>query len=349
MDTIKINFDNGIDQAEIMKAAKVLKDGGVVAFPTETVYGLGADALNKEAVKKIFRAKGRPQDNPLIIHVVEEDLSPYVKDVPMKAQMLMDAFWPGPLTIILKKTDLIPLETSAGLDTVGVRMPGNETAKALIKAFGGPIAAPSANISGRPSPTNYRRCVEDLDGLVEMILGDGNAIVGLESTIVDYSVQPPRLLRPGFVTLEELRDVDASIVYDEAKTRAQEEEIPKAPGMKYRHYAPKAPMTLFLGAKKDVEEAVIEAMEKELLLGKTVGIFAPEERKTVYNNKNIIFVSMGKEEDLADISRNLFEGLRCFDDHGVEVILSEGFPEVGVAQAIMNRLKKASAFNIVEV
>lgn len=349
MDTKKVNLRKGLEEDLFRAAGEVLRSGGTVAFPTETVYGLGADALNPSAVKKIFEAKGRPQDNPLIIHVADREISPYAKEIPLKAQEMMNTFWPGPLTIILKKTDIVPLETSAGLDSVGIRMPSNEVARALIIALGHPIAAPSANISGRPSPTNFERCVEDLDGKVDMIIGDGSSIVGLESTIVDYSVSPPRLLRPGYITYEDLLRIDQEVVYEEAKTRVEEEEAPKAPGMKYRHYAPKAPMTIFRGETALVEKEILRQIDEMLKNGKTVGVFAPIERKSVYNRKNITFVSMGTQSDLGEVARNLFEGLRRFDDAQVDVILSEGFQEVGVSRAIMNRLKKAASFHIIEV
>ncbi|HSR03477.1 MAG TPA: L-threonylcarbamoyladenylate synthase [Proteiniclasticum sp.] len=349
METMKVNFENRIDMDAINRGAEIIKNGGVVAFPTETVYGLGADALNKEAVKKIFEAKGRPQDNPLIIHVADFDLSAYAAEIPEKAQEMMNEFWPGPLTIILKKTDLIPMETSAGLQTVGIRMPSNETARLLIKASGCPIAAPSANISGKPSPTNFFRCVEDLDGKVDMIIGDGSSIVGLESTIVDYSVSPPRLLRPGYITYDDLLKIDQQIVYDEAMTRADEKEIPKAPGMKYRHYAPKAPLFIITGDSEMVKKRIVELSKSHQKLGEIVGILAPKEREKMYNIENIRFISLGSEKNSSEIARNLFEGLRTFDDLNVDVILAEGFSEEGVGVAIMNRLKKASGFNIVEV
>lgn len=349
METIKVNFENRIDMEAIEKGAEIIKKGGVIAFPTETVYGLGADALNKEAVKKIFEAKGRPQDNPLIIHVADHDLSAYAAEIPDKAQELMNKFWPGPLTIILKKTDLIPMETSAGLHTVGIRMPSNETARLLIKASGCPIAAPSANISGKPSPTNFWRCVEDLDGKVDMIIGDGSSIVGLESTIIDYSVFPPRLLRPGYITYDDVHKIDQNIVYDEAMTRADEKEIPKAPGMKYRHYAPKAPLFIITGDSEQVKRRIVELSKNHQKLGEIVGILAPKEREKMYNKENIRFISLGSENNSSEIARNLFEGLRTFDDLNVDVILAEGFSEEGVGVAIMNRLKKASGFNIVEV
>ena len=349
MNTIKYKLDDKINMEIIKEAAKILKRGGIVAFPTETVYGLGADALQPAAVKKIFTAKGRPQDNPLIIHVADKDISDYVAEVPEMARELMDRFWPGPLTIIFRKNDIVPYETSAGLDTVGVRMPSDEVARLLIRALEHPIAAPSANISGKPSPTNFERCVEDLDGKVDMIIGYGDSVVGLESTIVDYSVSPPRLLRPGFVTYEDLLQVDSEILYDEAKTKAGEKEIPKAPGMKYRHYAPKAPLIIILGDKDVVKKKIISLIEfnkKEL---KSIGVLAPAERKSDYEGDRVKFISLGSEADGFEMARNLFEGLRKFDDLNVDIILSEGLPEKGIGRAIMNRLKKASGYHIIEV
>ena len=228
------------DKDFINEAGNIIKSGGTVAFPTETVYGLGADALNGEAVKKIFLAKGRPQDNPLIIHVSSKKIEKFVKDVPPVAEKLMDKFWPGPMTIILNKKDIVPDETSAGLSTIGVRMPNSEIALKLIEAAGVPIAAPSANISGRPSPTDVERCIEDLDGKIDYILGGERSDIGVESTIVDCTVNPPMVLRPGGITLEMLRTVDENIVIDEALKKKPSADLkPKAPGMKYRHYAPK--------------------------------------------------------------------------------------------------------------
>ena len=349
MDTKKYRFDDKIEMEIIREAVEVLEGGGIVAFPTETVYGLGADALNSDAVKKIFQAKGRPQDNPLIIHVAEKDISPYVTGVPPKARELMDKFWPGPLTIIFKKKDIVPDVTSAGLNTVGVRMPSDRVAHLLIRELKRPIAAPSANLSGKPSPTNFDRCVEDLDGKVDMILGYGDSIVGLESTIVDYSTIPPRLLRPGFVTYEELIAVDPSVLYDEAGTKAGEEEIPKAPGMKYKHYAPKAPLTIVLGDKDTVKGKVVTLIEELQKEHKRIGVLAPQERRETYERCGIMFISLGSENDVGEMARNLFEALRKFDDMEVDVILSEGLPEEGVGRAIMNRLKKAAGYHIIEV
>ena len=349
MDTIKVNFENTVDQAYVEQGANFLRRGGVIAFPTETVYGLGADALNPEAVRKIFKAKGRPQDNPLIIHVADDDLSLYVEEIPENAKKLMARFWPGPLTLILKKTQRVPMETSGGLSSVGVRRPSNPIAIQLIKALGRPIAAPSANLSGKPSPTTFERCVEDLDGKVDMIMGDGSSIVGLESTIVDYSSYPPRLLRPGYVTLEDLLLVDETIVYDEEKTKAGQDEAPKAPGMKYRHYAPKAPMTVILGGVAQVMNEMDALILSASTGHKKIGILAPKERESHYQTENVTFISLGREHDAMEMGRNLFEGLRQFDDLGVDVIFAEGIKETGVGKAVMNRLKKASGFQIIEV
>ncbi len=281
--------------------------------------------------------------------MADDDLSSYVEEIPEKAKKLMDRFWPGPLTLIFKKTDRIPLETSGGLQSVGVRKPSNPIAIQLIKALGRPIAAPSANLSGKPSPTTFERCVEDLDGKVDMIIGDGSSIVGLESTIVDYSAFPPRLLRPGYITLEEMLEIDEAIVYDEEKTKAGDNEAPKAPGMKYRHYAPIAPMTIILGDVERVIKEMDALIEVAALEHKKIGILAPKERELHYQKKKVSFISLGREHDPLEMGRNLFEGLRQFDDRGVDVIFAEGIKETGVGKAVMNRLKKASGFQIIEV
>lgn len=239
------------DNKYINEAANIIKKGGIVAFPTETVYGLGANALNEEAVKKIFEAKGRPQDNPLIVHVADKDISNIVMEVTPLAQKVIDRFWPGPITIILNKKDIIPNVTSAGLKSIGIRMPSDKIARELIKMSAVPIAAPSANISGRPSPTDVERCVEDLDGRVNYILGGPKSIVGVESTILDCTVEPAVILRPGGITLEMLKEIDPRIEIDKAILQKPSKDLkPKAPGMKYRHYAPKAPFIIFTGADR---------------------------------------------------------------------------------------------------
>ena len=330
------------------EAAEIIKTGGTVVFPTETVYGLGANALNEDAVRKIFLAKGRPQDNPLIIHVASKDIDKYAKDIPEVAHRIIDKFWPGPLTIILNKKDIIPGITSANLDSIGIRMPSDIIAKELIELSGVPIAAPSANISGRPSPTDVERCVEDLDGRVDYILGGEKSDVGVESTIVDCTVNPPVILRPGGITLEMLQEVDKRIEIDKAIMSKPTENLkPKAPGMKYRHYAPKAKVIIVSGDKKKTIEKINEMVHNYIDEGKDVGILTSDERKSSYSMGQII--PLGKEENMEEIAHNLFEALRKFDDLGIEIILAEAFEEKGVGIAVMNRLKKAAGYDIINV
>lgn len=323
----------------IKEAADVIKAGGIVAFPTETVYGLGANALDEEAVKKIFVAKGRPQDNPLIIHVADKDITQYVKEIPPIAKQLIDAFWPGPLTIIFKKTNLIPDVTSANLNTIGIRMPNHPIALELIKSSGVPIAAPSANLSGKPSPTTLEHCIRDLDGRVDYILGGTISEVGLESTIIDCTVYPPVVLRPGGITLEQLQLFDHNIYlttpYD------LKDETPKSPGMKYRHYAPIAPLYL-INEEDSMEQKINMLCHKYVEEGKKVGILATDETKDLYDANAFIY-TLGSRENLLEVGQNLYQGLRQMDEEEVDLILCETFPETGLGIAIMNRLKKASS------
>ena len=336
------------DEKEIQEAAEIIKNGGTVVFPTETVYGLGADGLNSEAVKKIFEAKGRPQDNPLIIHVSSKDLNLYAEEVPQIANKLVEKFWPGPLTIILKKKDIVPNETSASLDSIGIRMPNNEIALKLIELSETTIAAPSANISGRPSPTDLQRCVEDLDGKVDCILGGEQSDIGVESTIVDCTVNPPLVLRPGGVTLEMLREIDPNINIDPAIMKKPEPNLkPKAPGMKYRHYAPKAKVTIVSGNKKNTIEKIKEMVHYNIEKKKKVCILTVDENEKEYSEG--IKISLGSLNDLSTVARNLFETLRKCDDIGEDVVFAESFEQKGVGIAIMNRLNKAAGFDIVEV
>lgn len=355
METIKVRITEDMEPAVrerlLDAAAEVLRRGGTVAFPTETVYGLGADALDPEAVLGIFRAKGRPQDNPLIIHVSDRNLDEFAEHVPEKARELMDRYWPGPLTVILMKKDIIPERTSAGLATIGIRMPDEPLALEIIRRLGRPVAAPSANISGRPSPTTYERCIEDLDGKVDMIVGGGRSTVGLESTIVDYTVVPPRVLRPGGITLSMLNEVDPSIEYMESFTRAASDEGPKAPGMKYRHYSPKAPIIIIKGEKNKVVEKIRMLVQNYMGEGKKVGILAPSQRSAdyIFDGGSPVFIGMGSEDKPHENARLLFEALRSFDDIGCDIILSEAVREEGLGAAVMNRLSKAAGFNIIEV
>jgi L-threonylcarbamoyladenylate synthase len=346
---IDILDTKNLDKDVIFTIGNIIRDGGLVAFPTETVYGLGANALDSEAVKKIFVAKGRPQDNPLIVHIAEfNELDRLVQNVPDVAKKLMKCFWPGPMTLILEKKPIIPDTTSAGLKSIGIRMPSDIIAREIIKSSGVPIAAPSANISGKPSPTDMERCVEDLNGKIDYIIGGETSKVGLESTIIDCTVNPPCVLRPGGITLEMLKKVDEKIYIDKAIMEKPKENLkPKAPGMKYRHYAPKAPVKIVKGELKKTIAKINEIVQNYIGQGKKVGIMATDETKDLY--KDALVISLGSRKDLNSIGKNLFETLRCFDDKEVDIILSEAFDEIGFGVAIMNRLNKSAGFNIIDV
>jgi L-threonylcarbamoyladenylate synthase len=332
----------------IKKAAEVIKDGGTVVFPTETVYGLGANALSEEACEKIFAAKGRPQDNPLIIHVADFDISKYVKHIPEKAQILMETFWPGPLTIIMKKSEIIPDKVTGGLDSVAVRMPENKIARKLIECAMVPIAAPSANISGRPSPTTIHHCIEDLYGRVDMIIGGEKSEVGLESTVVDVADDKITILRPGGITREMLEESLGEILVDPAILKKPDENlVPKSPGMKYRHYAPKAPLTIVKGKAEDIVDYINIKASELSEKGFSVGVMSAEENIEKYKVKYKI--SLGNSTEPGIIAANLFDCLREFDKIDIDYIFSEGFAEEGLGLAIMNRLRKAAGYNVIEV
>ncbi|HEY5561829.1 MAG TPA: L-threonylcarbamoyladenylate synthase [Clostridiaceae bacterium] len=352
MDTIiRLLKDENPDIKIIMEAASIIKRGGIVAFPTETVYGLGANALDEKAVFKIFEAKGRPQDNPLIIHIASYNIEEYAYEIPEYAYTLMKKFWPGPFTMIFKKKNIIPNMTSGGLETIGIRMPSNLIARELIKYSGVPIAAPSANISGRPSPTNVNICIEDLKGKVDMIIGGGSSEVGIESTILDCSVNPPCILRPGGITLEMLKEYLEDVYMDPSVLNMEDKTMrPKAPGMRYRHYAPKAQVKIVTG---DLEKTVAKINEivqnyrSEKFYSKKIGILATDETFNSYPHG--IVKSIGSRKDISTIAHNIFETLRWMDGKGVEIILSESFEEKGIGLAVMNRLKKSSGYNIIKV
>ena len=371
----------------ISEAAEILKGGGLVAFPTETVYGLGGNGLDKEAAKKIYAAKGRPSDNPLILHVSSiEEVYPLVKALPEKAKKLMEAFWPGPLTLVLPKSDIVPKESTGGLETVALRSPENALTLSLIRACGFPIAGPSANLSGRPSPTEASHVFEDLGGRIEGILEDGAVGIGVESTIVDLSENCPTLLRPGAITPEDLEEllgekvaIDPTLL---GKSMA-EGFTPKAPGMKYRHYAPKAEMILFKKkeeeendlkagqediaksilsyggeelsdcpeqeVKKSVAKAILSYGEKELSVSpeKRIWILCGEDTASLYEGDGRFTVQiLGRREEPLSMTHNLFRLLRKADEEGVELILGECYSEEGVGFALMNRLKKAAGQRI---
>lgn len=333
-------------QREVLpEAGKILQEGGLVAFPTETVYGLGGDALNPDSSRKIYAAKGRPSDNPLIVHICSmEDLEPIVQEIPEAAKKLADRFWPGPLTMILKKTEKVPYETTGGLDTVAVRMPDNPIALGLIRAAGGYVAAPSANISGKPSPTLAKYVMEDMDGRIDMILDGGTLGIGLESTIVDLTGEMPEILRPGYITKEMLEEVLGKVETDKTILSLDSKTPPKAPGMKYRHYAPSGELTVVCGSQEKVVEHINKQLEKACLEGKRTGVICTEETKELY--KADFVKSAGKREDEAKIARELYRILREFDDEKVEIMYSEAFDTAGMGQAIMNRLLKAAGHHV---
>lgn len=349
MDTKVIILDEkNFDMDKIKEIGSEIREGKLVVIPTETVYGLGANALDESAVEKIFIAKGRPQDNPLIVHIGDfEDLYKLVEEVPAVARKAMEMFWPGPITFILKKKDIIPFKTSGGLDSVGVRFPSNKIAQEIIRASMVPVAAPSANLSGKPSPTEVERCIEDLNGKVEYIIGGNESEIGLESTVLDCTVYPPCILRPGAITLEDLRKVDDKIYMDSALLQNNEVNKPKAPGMKYRHYAPKGELIVIKGKLENTINKINELKDKYIRIQKNVAILATDETISKYNHKNVI--SVGSRSDINTIGKNLFEALRKCDDLKVDIILSEAFDEIGVGIAIMNRLNKAAGYNIIEV
>lgn len=346
MKTVIRKVDEKKMDADIIKeAGEILHDGGLVAFPTETVYGLGADALQPEAARRIYAAKGRPSDNPLIVHICcLEDLEQIVAKVPDKARELADAFWPGPLTMILEKNERVPYETTGGLNTVAIRMPSNQIALALIRACGGYVAAPSANTSGRPSPTLAEHVYEDLKGKIPLILDGGEVGIGIESTIIDLTEEIPMILRPGFITEKMLEGVLGEVRIDPGIIDEASDRKPKAPGMKYRHYAPKAELVLVEGDIEAVIEKINEWTAFAVADGKRVGIIGTKETAASY--KQGMVLSIGERSEEESIAHNLYRILREFDASGVDVIYSESFYAPGVGQAVMNRLLKAAGHQV---
>lgn len=346
VDTKIITVDkNRPEKDKIKRAAEIIRKGGLVAFPTETVYGLGGNALDEDAAKKIYAAKGRPQDNPLIVHIYDiSQLEKLVREIPERAKLLMDKFWPGPLTIIFHKNEMVPFGTTGGLDTVAIRMPSHPVALELIKEANVPIAAPSANISGRPSPVGADDVAEDLAGRIEMILDGGKALVGVESTVLDLSEKVPIILRPGGVTREQLEEVLGRVDLDPGLAPG---ERPRSPGQKYRHYAPKARMTLVEGFIDNQVKTISELAEQLESEGFKVGIMATAQTRHLYNRGYII--SAGDRTAPLTISSNIFSILRKFDRLGVDQILAEGISKDGIGLAIMNRLYKAAGFNVLKV
>ncbi len=329
--------------AKIGPAAEILRRGGLLGIPTETVYGLGANGLNEEAVRNIFRAKGRPQDNPLILHIPSADwLGRYCEDIPPSAYALAARFWPGPLTMVLKRRPIVPDVVTAGLDTVGMRCPDHKVCRAIIARADVPVAAPSGNTSGRPSPTTAQHMLEDMDGKIDGIVDGGPCFVGVESTIIDLTMTPARLLRPGGITLEQLREVLGEVVVDEAILRPLAEgEKPRAPGMKYRHYAPNAPVTAVKGnALRSAEYIASQSSGGS-------GVICFDEFVQCFPGR--VVKNIGSLADKAEQARRLFDALRYFDGTDVSEIWAQCPDESGLGLAITNRLNKAAGFHIVEI
>jgi len=346
---LKVKSENP-DPAKIQLAAEIIQRGGLVAFPTETVYGLGADALNSEAVLALFEAKKRPLDNPPIVHVADPaEVHELVVEVPKKAELLMEKFWPGPLTLIFKHSSLVPKVTVAGLDTVAVRMPKHKVALELIRQSRCPIAAPSANLAGKPSPTTAQHVYEDLNGRIDAIIDGGPTNIGVESTVVDLSVDPPLLLRPGGTPFEALKMVIGDLKlhpFVEAEKELSLQQI-RSPGMKHKHYAPKADVILVEGNLEAVIDKIKKLTESYRLMGTKVGILATDQTKSAY--KADIVQSLGSRQNLASIAQSLFRLLREVDAQNVDVIIAEGVSSEGLGLAVMNRLRKASGYHIVKV
>lgn len=338
---------NAKDKIYLKKISDTLKDGGLVVLPTETVYGLGGNGLNKRACKKIYEAKGRPSDNPLILHIAENSqLDELVAEIPDVAKKCIEKFWPGPLTIIFKRAAIIPDEATGGLDTVAIREPSNEIAHAILKAVDFPVAAPSANLSGRPSPTKVEHVIEDLNGRVDIIVDGGHSVVGIESTVLDVTADPPMILRPGKITLEDLREIDENITIDSATIDSKSGEIPKSPGQKYRHYAPRAEAICFGGRLDKVVNEIKKNISENK--DKKIAVLATDETYEEYKNLDIkLLVNLGSRDHLEEVASNLFDALRRCDEENVDIIFAEGFELRGMGLSIMNRLLKACSGKVV--
>ena len=338
-----------MDMEKIEIAGRLLAGGGLVAFPTETVYGLGADAMDARASAKIYGAKGRPSDNPLIVHIADLDaLKDIAEDVPEAAYKLAKRFWPGPLTMIMNKSERVPLGTTGGLNTVAVRMPDHPIALALIKASGTYIAAPSANTSGRPSPTLASHVMEDMDGKIEAVIDGGKVGIGIESTIIDLTVTPPMILRPGYITREMLSEVVGEVTIDKAILAENKDKNfrPKAPGMKYKHYAPKGDLTIVEGRPEAVIKAINSLTEAAAAQGKAAAVIAADETAGSYVCSRVF--SIGSRLNEETIAANLYDILRQMDDCRVDVIYSESYDDGALGPAVMNRLLKAAGHQVID-
>ena len=350
MDTIIEKVDPAHIDTDVMEqAGKLIAEGELVAFPTETVYGLGGDALDPDASRRIYAAKGRPSDNPLIVHIADfDDMKRVAREVPEQAKKLADAFWPGPLTMIVWKSEAVPEATTGGMQTVAVRMPNHPVALELIRRSGCLIAAPSANTSGRPSPTEAQHVAEDLSGKIAMILDGGPVGIGIESTIIDLTEEKPMILRPGYITPEMLSEVlQEEVVIDPGIIAADDTRKPKAPGMKYKHYAPKAEMIIVDGAQDAVIHKINELTAVKRAEGKKVAVIATDETKDRYDAQ--VILSMGKRADEDAIAQHLYKILRECDELDVGEIYSECFQTPRIGQAIMNRLLKAAGHTVIHV
>ncbi len=350
MDTIigVISDDQQNNEGIIRKAAEILRQGGLVAFPTETVYGLGGNAFDASAAGKIYAAKGRPSDNPLIVHISQiSDLYNLSDEVSDTALLLAKHFWPGPLTMILPKNSRVPYSVTGGLDTVAIRLPSHEVARRLIAESGVYVAAPSANLSGRPSPTTAAHVIEDLSGRIDMIIDNGDIAIGLESTIVDLTGAVPVILRPGYITIEMLQSVLPEVQLDPALMSGVAGDVrPRAPGMKYRHYAPKAELTILEGGADDVAATLRRLYDENIEKGLRVGVMASDELCREYSGELII--NIGSRADSESQAHNLFKALRRFDELGADIIFAEGFSQDGLGQALMNRMLKAAGHRVID-
>ena len=346
MKTIISDIDlNDIDKNEIEKHAKLLREGNTVIFPTETVYGLGANALDENAVKKIYEAKGRPSDNPLIVHICDKnEVYKLAKNVTEKTKKVMDMFWPGLITIVLYKKDIVPKVTSGGLNTVAIRMPSHKIAQAIIREAGVPIAAPSANISGRPSPTKGIHVKEEMDGRVSGIILGGDCNFGLESTVLDMTEETPMILRPGSITKEELEKLIGEVNLDPSLEKKEDNKKAKAPGMKYTHYSPNAKVYIVCGEDDDVAKKINDLVKENTNNNLKTGVMCLNKNKDKYDG-----LVIGLGENLDEVASNLFSTLIEMDNKNIDIIYSENFPNIGVGRAIMNRLLKSAGYKVINV
>ena len=336
--------ENNIDKNEIKKQANILKEGKTVIFPTETVYGLGANALDESAVSKIYEAKGRPSDNPLIVHIYDKkQVNDLAKSISEKAKLVMDKFWPGPITIIFKKKDIVPMRTSGGLDTVAIRMPSNPVAKALLEEVKLPIAAPSANISGRPSPTKGKHVYEEMNKRVDGIILGGDCTFGLESTVLDLTNDTPIILRPGSITKEDLEKVIGKVNIDPALEKKEDNIKAKAPGMKYKHYSPNADVFIVSGTRENVINKVNKLVNNNYKEGLKTVVMCLAENKDKYESDTIVL-----GENLEEVAANLFNALITADEEEYDIVYTEEFSNHGVGRAIMNRLLKSAGYKIIK-